>query len=109
MSFKCVLYFNNHDSLFFRLFYGAKIKENYCNFSQNASGGRIIPQSNFIHLEYVPEGKYHCKNGISLASKDDFPFNIPFHPEESPEIINPDGPLEPEDPEEYPGDEPDDY
>ena len=38
-----------------------------------------------------------------------FPFNIPFHPGEGPEVIYPDGPVEPEYPEEDPGDEPDDY
>ena len=37
--------------------------------------------------------------------KDAFPFNIPFHPGEGPEIIYPNSPVEPE----YPGDEPDDY
>ena len=38
--------------------------------------------------------------------KDAFPFNIPFHPGEGPEVIYPDGSVEPE---EDPGDEPDDY
>ena len=62
--------------------------------------------------------KMKCTSGIILpenypislndSSRSVFPFNIPFHPGEGPEIIYPDGPLEQEDPEEDPGDEPDD-
>ena len=54
----------------------------------------------------LPENYYISLNDSSRSA---FPFNIPFHPGEGPEIIYPDGPLEPEDPEEDPGDEPDDY
>ena len=54
----------------------------------------------------LPENYYISLND---SSRSVFPFNIPFHPGQGPEIIYPDGPLEPEDPEEDPGDDPDDY
>ena len=54
----------------------------------------------------LPENYYISLNDSSRSA---FPFSIPFHPGEGPEIIYPDSPLEPEDPEEDPGDEPDDY
>ena len=62
--------------------------------------GEKASMINVFYMKNSPPGNYN---------RDAFPFNIPFHPGEGPEIIYPDGPLEPEDPEEDPGDEPDDY
>jgi hypothetical protein len=84
-------------------------------------GDRIIPDKKFISYFPLKNAKNTPKSinkrlnilspnsTILDSSKDTFPFNIPFHPGEGPEIIYPDGPVEPEDPEEDPGDEPDDY
>jgi hypothetical protein len=52
---------------------------------------------NVFDMNNSPPGNYN---------RNAFPFSIPFHPGQGPEIIYPDGPLEPED---DPGDEPDDY
>ena len=54
--------------------------------------GIILPETYYISLNDSIGGP--------------FPFNVPFHPGEGPEI---DYPNEPEYPEEDPGDDPDDY
>ena len=53
----------------------------------------------------LPETSFTSLNDISRTA---FPFDVPFHPGLGPEIDYPDGPVEPEYPEENPGDEPDD-
>ena len=50
----------------------------------------------------LPETSFTSVNDIS---RDAFPFDVPFHPGKGPEIDYPDGPVEPE---EDPGDDPDD-
>ena len=57
--------------------------------------GEKASMINVFYMKNSPPGNYN---------RDAFPFNIPFHPGQGPEIIYPDGPLEPE---EDPGDEPD--
>ena len=50
----------------------------------------------------LPETSFTSLNDISRTA---FPFDVPFHPGKGPEIDYPDGPVEPE---EDPGDDPDD-
>ena len=81
------------------------------------SKGRIIPDKKFAsyfplrNSKNAPESINKSLNILSPNStlldsaNNAFPFNIPFHPGEGPEIIYPDGPVEPG---EDPGDEPDD-
>ncbi len=59
-----------------------------------ALSGIILPETSFTSLNDI--------------SQDAFPFIIPFHPGKGPEIDYPDAPVEPEDPDEDPGDEPSD-
>ena len=66
----------------------------YILFKMKALSGIILPETSFTSLNDI--------------SRDAFPFDVPFHPGLGPEIDYPDGPVEPEYPEEDPGDEPDD-
>ena len=76
--------------------------------------GIILPLRHFYSKKYSEKASmmyvFDMNNSLPANdNKDSFPFNIPFHPGEGPEIIYPDGPVDPEYPEEDPGDEPDDY
>ncbi len=76
--------------------------------------GIILPLRHFYSKKYSEKASmmyvFDMNNSLpGNDNKDAFPFNIPFHPGEGPEIIYPDGPVDPEYPEEDPGDEPDDY
>ncbi|WP_298279330.1 hypothetical protein [Ferroplasma sp.] len=73
--------------------------------------GIILPLRHFISKKYSKKASMLNVFGMNNSLpqnyiKDAFPFNIPFHPGEGPEVIYPDGSVEPE---EDPGDEPDDY
>ncbi len=91
-----------------------------CFNDMDSNKGIILPSKHFISYFPILQPKNASKilsnnlkkQSLNMALLDStnnaFPFNIPFHPGGGPEIIYPDGPLEPEDPEEDPGDEPDD-
>ena len=75
-------------------FNGDIIKQKHSNLSLINHNGIIISKTSFT-----------SKNDI-LGN--DFPFKMPFHPGKGPDVDYPEGPYEPEEPDEDPGDEPDD-
>ncbi len=93
MNFKIISNFNQ-GSIFLDIFHAVKVKQNHSNLSIKALRGIILPET--------------CNISLNDSIGSPFPFNIPFHPGEGPEIDYPDGPYEPEYPEEDPGDDPDD-
>ena len=90
MMFKTMPCFNPIISFSYSL-HGDKVKQKYSNLSLMGCGGIILPETSFTSLNDI--------------SRDAFPFDVPFHPGHGPEIDYPDGPVEPE---EDPGDDPDD-
>ncbi len=90
------------------------MNENCYNSLKNTGGCIILPLRHFNSKKYGEKASminvFDMNNSLPRKyNKDAFPFSIPFHQGQDPEIIYPDGPLEPEDPEEDPGDGPDDY
>ena len=93
MMFRTMPCFNPILSFLYDL-HGDKVRQNHSNLSLMGCGGIILPETSFTSLNDI--------------SQDAFPFIIPFHPGKGPEIDYPDAPVEPEDPDEDPGDEPSD-
>ena len=72
----------------------------------NTSSYRIIPETHFsTEKAFITYPNFTNKGIYSDSYREVFPYNIPFHPGYGPEI---DYPVEPEYPEEDPGDDPDD-
>lgn len=74
-----------------------------------ASGGIILHESHSSTRNPFKTPLNFSNKGMHADSPSEaFPFIIPFHPGKGPEIDYPDSPVEPEDPDDDPGDEPDD-
>ena len=71
-------------------------------FNRNLSSLICFERETCLRGIILPETSFTSINDIS---RDAFPFDVPFHPGHGPEIDYPDGPVEPE---EDPGDDPDD-
>ena len=71
-------------------------------FNRNLSSLICFERQTCLRGIILPETSFTSINDIS---RDAFPFDVPFHPGHGPEIDYPDGPVEPE---EDPGDDPDD-